>query len=656
MSRSRLIDQGLVPEQIQFGCWPQVDLNSMSDDDRAIFLKRKEAVEYYLGRQITNREIELLTGIKERNLHRFVTRCISYDQNGLLWGYRALIPQKKIKDYKLCIIDKKQSSSRMTGEFNLLLDNYPVIQDLIHDLFLGKGRVEPVMRPKYIHKKFLEKCKELNISITSYPFTTESRGYRALCRYLEKLRDKYFGKSSSRYGHDAEQKAKHSGQGEQNYPRTITPYQKVQFDGHRIDGLFAVIITTPDGDEIIRLLDRIWLLSIIDIATRNIIGKPTLCLNKEYNESDVMQCVRNAVMPYKRISLSIDGLTYQDSGGYPSEKYPEIEWALWDIMCFDNAKSHLSNMVKDRLQEMIGCAINLGPVDLPMCRSIKERFFETLEANSFHRMLNTTGSHPTDPRRRNPEEAAIKYEITYDHLEQLIEVVVANYNGTPHGGLYYQSPLECLGQRMGRGMLPRLLDQSKRSEFLFFQTEIKRTVRGSIQSGKRPYIDFFGAEYRSDLLAHSAHLIGTELTLHVNVDDIRTLRAFLPDGSEMGYLVVAGKWSLTPHTLNMRKAINRLVSRKLLQFINGEDPIFAYYDFLAKQAKEKPKRKANKVTQVKKVIDDRNNRVLHDEQIKVLNEEKGEIDALERARWLADQAAMVDPDIEQIAKYKTIIH
>ncbi|KEQ22514.1 hypothetical protein [Paenibacillus tyrfis] len=182
------------------------------------------------------------------------------------------------------------------------------------------------MKPLHIHKKFIDACKEKNIPLTQYPFNTDRLGIRSLYRYLRKLNLKYFSKASSRHGYDAEQKSRRSGIGEQNHPVTRTPFQRVQFDAHRIDGVFAIELVTPDGD----------------IATRCVIGK-AISLNKEYSASDVMTCIRNAIMPYLPITLAIDGLS-------SNENFPELEWAVFDVICFDNAKSHLGNLVKDRLR------------------------------------------------------------------------------------------------------------------------------------------------------------------------------------------------------------------------------------------------------------------------------------------------------------------
>jgi len=638
MSRTKVSEhESLLPEQVNIQLWPIVDEFVLSEYNRIKFQSRKNAIEMYIKNERSQKEIHEITGIHPRNLYRLFRRCISFDPNGVVWGYRALIPKKSIKKYTLKPLSKKRNQTRKTGEFNLMLERYPDIKDLIDDLYLGRNRknLEPIMRAKFIHKKFVDACREKKLSLTEYPFNTAHLGFRALCRYLNNLQNHHFGSVVSRYGEHAEQKAKNAGIGEQNHPITMTPYQKVQFDGHRIDAVFTVKIKTPEGDEVIKTLDRFWFLCVIDVATRSIIGY-SICLNKEYAAGDVMQCIRNAVMPHNRKELTIDGLTYDEPGGFPSERFKHLEWAVWDIICFDNAKSHLANMVRDRLQNLINCSINIGPVDMPMRRSLIERFFKTLETNGFHRLPSTTGSHPKDPRRSDPEKNALKYELTFEHFEELIEVMVSNYNGAPHAGIYYQTPLELLDKRLEAGVTPRLLEKSKQSDLLFLQTTITRTVRGNVRSGKRPYIQYEGVEYRSETLALSAHLIGQELTLHVNVDDLRTIRAFLPDGSELGFLAAAGKWSITPHTLQIRKTINQMVLRKLIHFTQWDDPIFVYFDYKSRAAKEGERGAANKVAHVQNVIKKQKISSMIENQMLVLNQEHQTIASLDQARKLTN--------------------
>jgi hypothetical protein len=45
--------------------------------------------------------------------------------------------------------------------------------------------------------------------------------------------------------------------------------------------------------------------------------------------------------------------------------------------------------------------------------------------------------------------------------------------------------------------------------------------------------------YTNDALAASTQLVGRKLLLYLNADDLRSVRAFLPDGTELGVLKCA---------------------------------------------------------------------------------------------------------------------
>lgn len=646
MSRWRKIEKAeLLPEQIHLDLWMQVDDQNLSEVTREIFQRRKRAITLYFEKEKTQEQIHQETKVSPRQLRKLVDRCLSFDEYGRVWGWRGLIPHKKIDEYELNELSKKRNESRKTGEFVRLFDKYPDIKERIDNMYLGRKNetLEPVATPKSVFRVFITLCREKKIPLSEYPFNTDSLGRRAVERYLRKLRNKHFTSASKRFGNDAQQRALNSGVGEQNHPTPIIPYQRVQLDGHRIDGVFAIWFITPEGDEVCRVLERFFVITLFDEATRAVLGY-CLCYNKEYSALDVLLCIRSAVMPRKRRTLTIPNLAYQEVGGFPSEIIPETEWAVWEEICFDNAKSHLANMVRDRLKELIGCSTNFGPVNMPMRRSPVERFFQTLEANGFHRLPNTTGGSHFDPRKDNPEGKAIQYYITVDELEEIVDVLISDYNGTPNAGISYLSPIEVMQQRIAKGMLPRVLDSDKQSSFLFLQSNETRVVKGDLSKGKRPHIYFYGVEYRNDVLSLSGDLIGTTLTLHVNVDDVRTVRAFLPDGSELGVLAAAGKWSLTQHSLKMRKQINLLKRRKLLHFTTWDDPVYIYLEFLKTMAAKGPKAKANAYAHAKQVtkrsetvdMDEQENEVIEFEvaRSKELEEAREKMKKLQEAEQL----------------------
>ncbi|WP_169088559.1 hypothetical protein [Paenibacillus sp. PL91] len=59
----------------------------------------------------------------------------------------------------------------------------------------------------------------------------------------------------------------------------------------------------------------------------------------------------------------------------------------------------------------------------------------------------------------------------------------------------------------------------------------------------------------------------------------------MPDGSEFGVLMANGKWGITPHSLQVRKQINKLRKLKILHFTNYDDPIECYHRYLQEQSK-----------------------------------------------------------------------
>jgi putative transposase len=583
-SRKRFEDESIPPEHLNINEWPLVFVEGLSKDDQDIYNRRKEGIDLYF-RGVSLKKIKKLTKIDSKDIYRLVDRCLELDKSGQIWGYRALIPRKRLEDYqRTASID--QPNTKLTGAFKTLLKNFPQIRDEIIRLFLhGHSKssepVEPVMRAMDIWKKFHKACRSVGLTAMQYPFNTKDKGRRSLERYLLTLQDDFFGEAARRYSEDAARHAKSNGKG---IIEAIKVLQTVLFDGHRIDGFFTFTFFTPAGDKFTRVLERVWLLTLMDEASRAILGY-YISLSKEYTATDVLRCFRKALTPWKPMNLTIPKLEYPSDGGIPSGVIPELQWVAWNELKYDNAKANIAEFVLKRLTRIISCSVNPGRAGTPEDRAIMERWYGIFEENGFHRLPNTTGSHPGDPRRKNPEQAALKDEITLEHLYELTDVMIADYNGTPHTGLGYLTPLETIRQRVDTKYL-NLIPEEKRRELEFLTLEAKRKVCGSVNAGKRPYISYEGATYRSDLLSSCIELIGTELSLLVNVEDLRVIKAFLPDGSEFGYLTASGKWGVVPHSLKTRKEINKLKERKVIRFTERDSPVEVYRNYLASKRKD----------------------------------------------------------------------
>jgi transposase InsO family protein len=606
MPKKKIIEnQAIHTAELDISAWPIVFLDNMSEKDKKLFMRRKMAVELYMSGQKNSEQIYEETKIHPRELRRYVHRCLERDENGVIWGFRALIPRKRLTEYERNHPIPTPSGNghiQMSGAFQALLRKYPSVKEIIHTLYLRRNKrevTEPIISLKHLHKKFLDACRKAGIQAHEYPFNTKDAGRRAIERYAKQLHTRYFSEASERYGDEAARHARVTEPGTRNYPLVVRPFEKVQFDGHRIDAILSITFQTPEGDEITTIIERLWLLVIIDVATRVILGYH-ISFNKEYSSTDVLQCIRNAIMPWEPKDLTIPGLKYPEHGGYASQLIPEAKWGIWDEFHYDNGKANLSNVVRERLTQIIGCSVNAGPVSMPERRGIIEKLFDLLEENGYHRLLSTTGSHPKDPRRKKAEEKAVKYRISSEHIEELTEILIATYNGTPHEGVNNLTPLEAMQQRVQRGMTIRTMPEQKRNEISFLTLTAKRRVNGNVKSGRRPYINYEGVTYHSDVLSQNLGLIGQTLTILVNIEDIRTVRAFLPDGSEFGVLTASGKWGITKHTLQTRKEINKLRSRKQLFYTSQDDPIEKYHEYL-RSSKHK-KRERNKLAQLENTL------------------------------------------------------
>lgn len=572
MSR-RKVEQFSSTREINPKNWASVLEDALSPDERELYLKRKHAIDLYFAEESLD-VIKDKTGVVRSELYRFLERCFTLDPNGQEWGYRALIPRKRVE------------RDGESGLFQQFLTKNPTIKNHIDEWFLNRKRknLQPIKGLKEIHADFVRLCRESNIPISEYPMNTKTIARQSLYRYLKSLEAMNFYQASKRYGDESARKIK-SNPSKRNtsMPQINRPYQRVQFDGHRIDAMFVIHFTTPLGDQITEILDRLWLLAIIDEATRAILGY-LISYGAEYSSYDVVKCIENAIIPWKPIQLSIPGLSYPNGAGFPSGLIEQAKWAVWDEFLVDNGQANLATIVKKTITEKVGAHMNPGPIEMPEKRGIIERFFRRLEENGFHRFPNTTGSNPDDPRRQEPEKNARRFDITVKELEEITEVIIASYNNTPHEALYGLTPLEAMRQRMEKGMPVRYLKEEFRDEYTFATLKITRKVNGSIKHGRRPYINYEGAEYTNEVLARMFDLTGEQLHLVVNMNDLRYVKAYFDDGSEFGILAASGKWGLTPHTLQMRKHINKLKNDRILEFGYNDDPVQIYLNYLSEKA------------------------------------------------------------------------
>lgn len=446
------------------------------------------------------------------------------------------------------------------GAFQKLLEDYPVLLDLIHSrLFPKKSRIliaERRISVRKLHGAFLAKCRELGLAERfDYPFDTDTLAYSSLCRLVEKLQNEHPEKAAlHRMDPGAERKLRTSDGSDRP---AFSLMDRVECDAHHLDAVFCVLVPTSFGNFVPRILKRLWLIALIEVRSRVVLGYH-LSLRKECNEEDLLTAIKNALGRWQPRELTVPNQHYQDQSGFPANLNAIYTGACWSELSVDGAKINQSIRVSHVLKEVVGSETFYNRRRSPDDRPYIERFFRTLESGHFHQMPNSVGGSPMERNGNNPELAAVKYFIQLDHLYDLLDLAISGYNATPHASLGGRTPLEyfeyCLRTS---GQTLRVADPGAVNRIHALRKRVR--VRGSMAEGRRPFIEFMGARYSNDYLKRSFDLIGQEVTIEVDTQDPRVITVFGPNGGELGKMYAGAPWNLLPHTVEIRRAYYRAV-------------------------------------------------------------------------------------------------
>ncbi|MGE7023362.1 hypothetical protein [Solibacillus cecembensis] len=615
MKRKYLEKFDIEPEFLNPLNWNELYIMDLPAEEQREIIKKKEAIDLFLQSDLSVKNIVLQTGIPKSEIYRLLKRCLILKNDTEVYGYAGLLNNLRVKPY---ITTNYENSN--SGNFNKLLDDYPELHEFLFEEYFNtnKDKVrEKKQSVKNIHKRFIHKCQEIGIKEAQYPLNTTSMAFKSVERYLKELLKINSSLGTKLSGKEAVALAKNTNNSSNAHTEIIRPFERVEFDAHTIDAIFSIITYTPQGDKIITVMNRLWLLAVVDVASRAIIGYHICYNNNNYSSDEVIKCFKKCLLPWKPRKLEIPTLQYNTGDGFPSYLIDAAKYGIWDEICFDNAKSHLSAKILNHLTEL-NCAVNFGPVATPTRRSIIERFFKTLEYNGFHRLPSTTGSNVLDPKRDNAEENAVIYEITVDHLEEIMDLVIANYNNTAHSANHGFTPLEIIQSRTERGMFIRKLPNYKRTAMNLFPIEEKVKVQGNIHKGINPYIFYKYVRYSSEKLNNDKSMIGERLTLVIDEDNIQTIRAYKNDGTLYDTLTAKGFWGKIPNSVKIRQMIMQHKYKKDFADIHHKDPMSSYLDHLSTLSLTDKKAKI-KLREIMRYIKEHNINVIIEKQ-RLVNE------------------------------------
>lgn len=593
--------------------WRQVDLSQLNEKELARFQLLRNGIEIYLK----SGKLQLastIAGCSKTTLLRQLNRCVTMAGDDRIFGWSGLIHYLHTGDYErhLPVPDEQWSggSGECSGAFQRILNDHPSIREKLEALILkksGAGRPhihESRIRYKTLTNDFIKLCKAAGIGENQYPLNTKSKGRRSISRYANALiREEVSKGTLARYGEEA---WKHLRVGT-GHPKLFShprPMREWGTDAHKIDCVGCVIVPGPAGPQKIAI-SRLWFIPVHDRASNAVLGY-SVGIRREISAATVEQAFVSALSQWKPRILSAGA--YSHAAGFPSSLFPELVGCGPAILTVDNAVQHYASRISEGCRRRLGCAFTWGALGDWGHNAITERLFGSLERYGFQRLPSTTGSNVLDTRRTNPVSHALKHGIEWSDLLDLIDVIVAEYNGILHRGLFGQSPLSILRNHLDPAqplILPRPLPPASLGIPELGTSVLTVTVRGSQKRGVRPYIQYQHARYRNPDLANSFDLVGLKIVIHVRAQDVSSFEAYLLDGQPLGRVVAEGRWGEVPHSEEIRKEIGQMINAAEDYLGPETDPVQAllqkYANTASREGKNKPKNISRAATKLAKI-------------------------------------------------------
>lgn len=582
----------LAPELRDTEKWPSPELEDIRDESQDLFVRRKDAITSYLNGSEALADIYARTGIPKSEIYRLLERCLSTHRNGAMFGFYALVPGSKLIGYRRTAPVPARPVTGpvgLAGAFLQLMAAHVELREYVEKQALRSKTKDSRTIAKQIHLKFLERCAKVRAP-NEYPFNTDDRARRPLTRYVERFL----------LDHQSEKQTAGSAGGgysgktaQPSLVQWLRPFEEIEHDGHNGDFYFVVKVPGLRGEWVYTTPMKLWLLLPVCRASRAILGYSYCLGSTNYPAISVMQSFSNIYKRWEPKTLTIPGLAYKEGAGFPSGVVPESHGVLIDLVCFDNAKGNTARQVTRRpLLRTMGATLNFGRAGEPIARPFVERLNLTLETLGFRRL--PVGFNPKGPKeeRERALKAAEAHAVTIDELEQVLDVMLANYNADAHSSLVNRSPNAFLKMWFSQasGPIRRVEDPAAFAKQLLRLEFIKRIRQGG-KARRPPYIELLGARYSSDVVLKIQECKGLTLRVIVDVDgDVRFARAFLRSAgreTDIGILHALPPWHLTPHTLTQRQLVQKANRTSKIIVPPGSDMIQAFRAIRLREAAER---------------------------------------------------------------------
>lgn len=529
--------------------WPAIALDALSQAQRRQYFKRCEIVKAVLNGTPT-KSVAATFGISQSHVYDLLRRTLASppDQrpalrNGLVRG-RRIRPYKRHKPLG-------QSSQGAAGAFTWLqheaADVFAALDDQIRRSVRGMRHAEHVTC-KGLHARLIQRLQDGGWSEADYPFTNASYAWESFRRWYVVRHAHHQRQSCARTTSEA------SGRHGTLSPAVAAPFREIQIDAWRIDAMFGLTLVHDTG-YIERLeVARFWLLAAVDSQTTAVVAY-RYGFNTQVTQDDLLDLLGALCQRWQPMTLTRPGLAYPSGSGLPSGLIDEAAYAAPTIICLDNAWAHQAHRVRQFVVQTMRGIFNCGHPRQPTARRLVETLFKRM-AVAVHRLPNTTGSTPHDPRRLKNAKHHSGRDVSIDECRELLELVICDYNAAkPRADLRGASPLEQMRRACDAGYLIRQLGPAARHEGAAFTATRRVTIHTSRSLGVKPWITLVYQRYRGPCLARYDG--SPRVEVRYDTRDIRFLEVYTLAGTYLGPVEVQGTWRAFKHDARFRAQVCR---------------------------------------------------------------------------------------------------
>lgn len=554
---------------------PQVDM--LPKGKRANFRKRRDALIAVTGGS-SFRAAGRAHEVDPRVVQKDAQQAVLLHPDGKPWGFRACIPYK-IRQSRLAenTNPKPPTNKRPHALLQLLASSKEIsmyVDGYSGSLPTGKAACRSFDKHVKGFHALVRRIHGDNV----YPFDVPDHGRRALLHHHRKIRQQRLEAGAA----DVDMREPEIRRFNQLFQ--IGVLDRVEFDAHKTDVDWQMLVPGPNGQTIPRHIKSITLYAMVCSVSRYLISY--VLIFGEPNKVDVLRLFSRSLRRWKRRSLIVPKMEYPDGAilGLPEGRSLGTARAI--VTAGDNALAHHAELTRGNLLNYQRGIIHFGPAHVPETRPIIEAFFRRLEHGALRQIAGAfQPADKSDPKVATSYLRAEDHPLHWEALYDLIDVIAAGYNVTQHSGLGDRTPAEVLQEGLRSAWAFSVSDPEKDADRLT-TIRFKAKIRGNKGDGRHPFIEYKGARYRSQRLMGQWGRIGQYFQAEANIEDLRHVVLLDPkEGIPWSRLAALSPWNRSPHDLNLRQQVIRARSRKLLVITGAEDAVAAYHEFVRGQVR-----------------------------------------------------------------------